>query len=144
MVKSIAHDGRDLTDQPIEIRSGEVMSGVEIVITNRVSILSGALSDSKAAPTNDGTVIVFPEDRTRWSEDSRFVRAARPDRHGRYQIKGLPAGQYLAIALDNVESGVWHDPEFLDSLRARASKVSIADGGEHDMPLKLLAVETHK
>ena len=136
MMKSIGHDGRDLIDQPIELRGGEVISGVEIVITDKVSTLSGQIVDAKDVTTSDATVIVFADDAARWGEDSRRVRTARPDRQGRYQIKGLPAGEYLVIALDAVENGFWNDPEFLESLRARAQKVSVADTGTHDLPLR--------
>lgn len=53
----------------------------------------------------------------KWTLDSRFVRAARPDQQGQFEIRGLPPGEYRAIALDYVEEGIWNDPDYLSELR---------------------------
>lgn len=139
MVKSIVHNGRDLADRPIELSGDEVLSGVEIVITNRVSTVAGQLLDEKGVPVVDATVIVFADDASQWGEDARTVRAVRPDNRGRYQIKGLPAGNYLAIALEYVENGVWNDPEFLESLRRDAQRFTLTDASEQTLALKLVS-----
>ena len=60
--------------------------------------------------------MIFPEDTSRWREDSRTVRVARPDQHGEFSIKGLPPGKYLIAAVDYVQEGQWYDPEFLAEL----------------------------
>jgi hypothetical protein len=88
--------------------------------------LHGALVDEKHAPV-DGTIVVFPEETSRWYQDSRTVRAARPDQHGQFSIKGLPAGNYLIAAVDYVQDGQWYDPEFLGELRRRAERVTLAE-----------------
>jgi carboxypeptidase family protein len=137
-VKSIFQDGRDVTDSPIEMRGGEQMTGVQIVLTNKVSTLVGQLADDKGAPLADGTVIVFADDAEKWSEDSRYVRAARPDQQGRYEIKGLPAGDYLAVAVDYVEDGMWNDPEYLESIRQYGRTVNVTENGTHTIALKLV------
>ena len=45
-------------------------------------------------------LIVFADDPEKWAEDSRWVRAVRTDSQGRYEVKGLPPGEYRAIALE--------------------------------------------
>ena len=142
MVKTIMQDGRDITDTPIERMSGEIMSGVQIVVTNRVSTVAGQLTDDKGLPLTDATILVFADDPEQWAGDSRAVRAVRPDQRGQYQIKGLPAGAYLAIALDYVEDGMWNDPEFLESLRQYAQKLTVADASAQTIALKLVTPET--
>jgi hypothetical protein len=49
----------------------------------------------------------------------------RSDQKGRYQIKGLPPGEYLASAVDYVEDGAWNEPEYLDSLRQYARTLTL-------------------
>jgi len=90
----------------------------------------------------DGTVIVFANDGSKWSEDSRFVRSARPDQQGQFQIKGLPAGEYLAVAADYVQEGMWNDPEYLEGLRRYAQRVALTDGEARSVTLKLTNVDT--
>jgi hypothetical protein len=106
--------------------------------------VSGQLSDEKGLPFVDATVLVFAEDPAHWGEDSSKVRAVRPDRRGRYQVKGLPAGEYLAIALEYVENGLWNDPEFLESLRSHAQRVTVLDGAAHEVALRLIAPDPLK
>jgi hypothetical protein len=125
-LKSVELNGRNLADDPIDVRHGETLNGVRVVLTNRPTDLRGALLDEKKQPA-DGTVVVFPEETSRWHEDSRTVRAARPDQRGEFSIKGLPAGKYLIAAVDYVQDGQWYDPEFLADLRPRAQRLSLID-----------------
>lgn len=101
--------------------------------------VGGQLTDDKGAPLRDGTVLAFPTDADRWFESSRSVRATRPDQHGQWQIKGLPAGEYLAIALDYVEDGAWNDPEYLESLRRYAQKLNVTPDVAQTVTLKIVA-----
>jgi hypothetical protein len=125
-LKAVDLNGRDVADDPIEVRHGETMSGVRVVLTNRPTHVRGGLLDEKQQPA-EGTVVIFPEDTSRWREDSRTIRSARPDQHGEFSIKGLPAGKYLIAALDYVQDGQWYDPEFLADLRPRAERLSLAE-----------------
>lgn len=137
-VKSILHEGHDIADTPMELRSGEELSSIQVVVTNRVTTLTGQLNDEKGTPLTYGTVVVFANDRQKWVEESRWVRAARPDQQGEYQIKGLPPGEYLAVALEYVEDGIWHDAEYLDSIREHAQKLTLREGQSESILLKLV------
>src|SRR5262249_34911081 len=79
VVKAILQEGRDIADSEIEAHTGETISNVQVIVSNRGSSVAGQLVDGKGAPSADGTVIIFAEDAQKWSEDSRFVRSARPD-----------------------------------------------------------------
>ena len=137
-VKAVQHDGRDIIDLPIDPKSGEVMSGVEVVVTDRITTVTGRLSDETNAPVADGTVVVFSTDDTKWFEGSRFVRGSRPDQQGRFQIKGLPPGEYFAVAMDFVEEDTWNDPEYLRSLQNAAQKIRLVDGESQALALRLV------
>ncbi len=138
VVKSILHDGRDVTDTALELKSGETLSGVQIVISSQANSISGQLADDKGAPLLDGTVIVFASDAEKWSEDSRFVRSARPDQEGKYQIRGLPPGEYMAVAVDYVEDGMWNDPEYLESIRRYGQKITFGEADAQTVALTLV------
>ena len=138
VVESIQLEGRDITDEPIEARGGDILSNVQVVVNNNVNIVAGSVTDGTGAATSDGTVIVVADDSGRWVEDSRFVRSARPDQRGAFQIKGLPAGDYLAVALDYVADGSWNDPEYLDSIRRYGQRIKLADSGTQTLALRLV------
>ncbi len=65
------------------------------------------------------------------------MRAARPDQQGQWEIKALPAGEYFAVALDYVEDTAWYDPEYLESLREYAEKLTLGEGASQTIALKL-------
>ena len=140
-VTSILQDGRDIADRPVEMRSGEELTGVQVIVTRRITSVSGQLAPEdnvKNAPISDGTIIVFAEDSEKWGDNSRWVRAVRPDQQGRYEIKGLPPGQYLAIAVDYVEDGQWNDPEYLESIRRFGQRLTLGEGESPVLSLKLV------
>ena len=138
LVKAILQEGRDVTDTAFEMRSGETLSGIQIVLSNRVNSVAGQLVDDKGAPLADGTIIVFAADAEKWGEDSRFVRSARPDQEGTYQIRGLPPGEYLAVAIDYVEDGMWNDPEYLEAIWRYGHKVTLGESDAQTVALKFV------
>jgi hypothetical protein len=138
-VTSVMLDGRDVAEQPFDLRSGETVTGVQIIVTKRITSVSGQIVDGRGAPVMDGTVIVFASDSDRWAENSRFVKSARPDQEGQWRIKGLPPGEYLAVAVDFVEDGQWNEREYLETLRRYGQKLILAEAGSQSISLKLLA-----
>jgi hypothetical protein len=136
-VASIQHDGRDVTDQAIELRSGESWSDVQVIITNRITTLAGQVVDAKGQPTTDGMIVIFAMDASKWGPNSRYVRAARPDQQGQWQVKGLPAGEYHVVALDDVEDGNWNDPDYLASIERYARKITMQEAEAQSVTLKL-------
>ena len=139
-VKSITHDGRDITGAPFEMKSGDTMTDVLVVVTNKVTIGAGQLADDKGAPITDATVIVFGSDAATWTQ-GRFVRATRPDQQGQWRIKGLPPGEFLAVAVDYVEDGQWNDPEYLESLRRYGQKLTLTEADAQTVSVRIVKPE---
>jgi Carboxypeptidase regulatory-like domain len=137
-LKAVMRDGHDITDTPIELKSGERLSGIQVVVTDRVTSVIGQVNDARGAPVSDGTLIVFAADAERWQDPSRFIRAARPDQLGHVQVRGLAPGEYLAAAIGYVEEGMWIDPEYLESIRRVAQKITLGEGETRTIALTLV------
>ena len=135
-LKGIEVEGRDMADLPLPIEHGKTLSGVRVVLTSRPTIIRGALRDEKQNPA-EGTVVVFADDSAKWREGSRAIRTRRLDQRGLFTFKGLPAGDYFLVALDSVQEGQWYDPEFLERLKRRARRVTIADAESKHVDLVL-------
>ncbi len=135
MMKAIFMDGRDVTDQPIEIRS-ENVSGLNVIFTDRISSLSGAVRDSRGTPMAGLTIVVFPSDDKLWTPQSRQILTARTDAAGAYSFAALPEGDYLVIAADDVEPGEWFDPAFLEQRKGDATKLKLGEGEKKTQDLK--------
>ena len=83
-------------------------------------------TDRKGAPM-EAMVIVFAEDQSKWAEDARMVRTVRSDKAGTFRMTAVPPGDYRAVALEYVLDGDWNDPQFLESLRESASRVTLRE-----------------
>jgi hypothetical protein len=136
--QAVLYEGRNIAGKPIDIRDGEVASGIQIVLSNRLTSVTGLLTDANGLAPANGTVLVFADDSERWFQGSRFVRAARPDSKGHYEIKGMPPAGYLAVAVDYVTEFMWNDPDYLESLRPRAVTFTLGDGESQTLPLTLV------
>jgi protocatechuate 3,4-dioxygenase beta subunit len=135
--RAVRLNGVDIIDTGVDIKANEDLAGVEIEMTNIMSNLSGAVLDGRGQPLKDYTVLVFPQDRERWGNGSRYLRSSRPDQDGRFKITGLPPGDYSAVALDYLEPGAQTDPEFLDRLKPKSTPFSINEGETKTLDLKL-------
>lgn len=127
-VKSVYHNGQDVTDIPIEFTPGHTIEGLTVVLTRKLTELSGQILGERNAPDTDATVIAFSQEPDRWTFASRYVRTARPNQDGRYTLRGLPPGDYYLAAVKEAEPGQFQDPEFLESLRPEALGVSLGEG----------------
>ncbi len=137
-LKAILRDGQNLTDQPFALEPGTQMAGVRVVLTQVATAFSGSVRDKSGNAVLDATVVVFPDDDAQWTYQSRFIRTARPDTSGRFEIAGLPAGDgYRVVALQGLEDGQATDPEFLATLRDRSERLTLAEGESKSLDLRL-------
>ena len=127
-VKSISLAGADVTDTPFDFTPGENLTGLVVTLTDRITEISGAVSDSRGQPAADYVLIVFPEDAKLWGAQSRHVATARPNQNGTFSIKGLPPARYLAAVVPSLENGMQNDTTLLQQLRARADSFTLAEG----------------
>ena len=130
---------KDITDTPWNVPTGgQNIPGLTLVITQRVSRVSGTVVDDRGRPTSSASLPVFPDDREQWIPGARTIRAVRPDAGGRFTIAGLPGGSYRAIAREFVEQGQWEDRTFLESIREQAQTFLLTDGGTHSLTLTVV------
>lgn len=135
MLKKITHDNIDITDEALDFRERDV-EDVEVVLTSKVTRLTGAVSDDRG-PVSDCAVVIFSSDPTRWIDRSRFVSVARSAQQGRFEARKLPPDDYLAVALPNVNGSEWMDPEFLEAIRSQATAFTLFEGNSKTLDLKL-------
>jgi hypothetical protein len=83
--------------------------------------------------------VIYADDPNRWGPMSRYVGAARPDQQGQFEVKGLPSGNYLALAVEYLEEGQDRDPEFLQQMRPSATGFQLGDGDRKALGLRIVA-----
>ena len=137
VVKSIHANGKDITDGAIDFRGSEQLN-VQVVLTNRISELSGTVKANGQTVTS-ASVVLFPEDPALWVFPSRRVRTARVDQTGVFRVNSLPpAERYLALAVDYLEQGEFQDPLFLERMKGRATSFTLNEGENKNLDLTLV------
>jgi hypothetical protein len=137
MLKSVIADGRDVTDTPIDLRSGQRLGNITVVFADKLSEINGTITDDRGTPITDYTMLAFPVDSSLWRPQARQIMTARPDQTGKFQIRGLPPGEYLLAAVDPSEQGEWFEPAFLDQHRGGAARITLGDGDVKTHNLKI-------
>ena len=137
-LEAITLDGRDITDEVLALKPGAVTGGAEIVLTTRTTEIDGSVE--AAQQTAPVTVLVYPADRSARDPQSRRVLIRRVDRDRKFRMRGLPPGDYLAVAVPYIWQGEWLDAEFFDKLDPAATRLQLTAGTRSSLNLKVAAL----
>jgi len=127
----------DVGDTGIEVPPNATVDNVIVEMTNHVGEASGHVTEADGSVVRDCFVIVFAQDPMHWTVQTRYLSISRPGADDLYKARLLP-GDYYAVAMADVETGAWTDPEFLSQARDRATKFSIGDGDKKTIDLRLM------
>jgi hypothetical protein len=129
--------GVDVGDTGIDVPPDTTIENVVVEMTNHSSEVTGRVTDADGAVVRDCFVIVFAQDPIHWTVQTRHLGVSRPALDDLFHTRVL-AGDYYAVAMNDVETNAWTDPEFLAHARERATKFSIADGEKKTIDLQLV------
>jgi hypothetical protein len=134
-LKTVTLNGQDITDTGFEFKPGNNITGVVVTLSDKSTDLSGTVRNARGDLSTDYVLVVFPPDPKLWNGQSRYIRTARPNQDGAFSLKGLPPGQYLAVAVDSLENGAQYNPELLQQLRQTAKAFSLSEGQQLTLEL---------
>ena len=97
--------------------AASTLDGDTLVFTDKLTQIAGTVTNQQGDPVTDYTVLAFPIDATLWRPQSRQIMTTRPDQNGKYQLRGLPPGDYYVAMVDPAVQGEWFEPAFLDEQR---------------------------
>ncbi len=126
-VKSATVGGRDVLDASIDLRDTDI-TGVLITLSDEQFALSGTVTVTGGQKADEAIVYVFPADHRAWIENGMNPRRSRSTRvaaSGAYTFSGLPAGDYLAVAVDRADEGNLQDPAFIEALSRLGTRASV-------------------
>jgi hypothetical protein len=136
-LKSVTVQGEDMTDVPYEFKGAQALSDVVIVLTDKLTELSGSVTDTRGRAVTDYVVVLLPGEAKQGAAAMRFTRTIRPDQEGAYRVRGLPPGEYLVAAVEALEQGREWDPEFQGRVRDLGRSVTLREGQSLALDLKL-------
>jgi protocatechuate 3,4-dioxygenase beta subunit len=130
-LKSLTINGSEMTDQVIDLGTGGGIASAEVVVSPKGGTIAGRITSARKTGAMGSSVIVFPQDREKWFERSRFIKVVRASQDGSFRAPSLPPGDYYVaatvIAGESVEATT---SDALDRLLARAARVTLDEGQE--------------
>ena len=135
-LKAITVGGQDVTDSAVDLKPGQNVDNVTIILTDRTTEISGTVRDARNAGMPAISVIAYSSDAAHWRPQSRRIQSVRTDASGAFRIRNLPPGDYLLVATDDVEQGEWFDPAYLQSVSPRGTRIAINEGDRKTQDLR--------
>lgn len=140
VLKRVVYRGRDITGLPLRLGPGDLVRDLRLTITDRVTRVNGTVRDERGSPVADALVIVLPPSSAHWTRGSRRFRTVRTDAAGRYEIPGLPPGEYFAVASIHLEERDAYRREAIDPLLAAAVPFAVAEDSVRALDLAICPV----
>jgi hypothetical protein len=141
-VRSIVMNGRNVMEEPFELEGAD-LGGAVVTYTDRQTQLTLAVQSSRATDFADVAVVTFPADYQKWIQDGMPARRARTvmvGKTGQAVVAGITPGEYLAIAVTADVPVDLQNPQSIQMLAAKATKVSVAEGETRTQMLVLSQV----
>jgi protocatechuate 3,4-dioxygenase beta subunit len=139
-LKSVLFRGQDLVDTPVDFGVNTTVRGIEVVISTTGATVTGRVTDDRGAVVRDYAVLVFPTFRDQWFAGSRWVKSLRARSVSvPFVVTGLPPGDYWVAAIDPPDLGnPIADPDLLESVSSRATRITLGEGQTQDVSLHLI------
>jgi len=96
----------------------------------------GRVLDENQEPVVPARMIVAPEKALQKRLDLFFQVSVSPT--GRFNVDGIPPGQYRLFAWAHVEDGAWLDPNFMRVYEDKGTPVRIEESGSHPIEVPLI------
>jgi hypothetical protein len=137
VLESVRYRERDIIDQDLEASGSQRVTGLEIRITDVATEVGGIVRDAAGTAVPNALVLVSPAAPRYWTPFSRYIGTARTDATGRYLVRGLPAGDYLAVASLHLDESDADRREILKSVARDSSALSLTDRETRALDLTL-------
>ena len=141
-VQSVTLGGKDITDRAFDLQADT--TSLVVTYTDRLSKVSGTVTDARSDVSPTAIVLAFPIDQRRWSgygASPRTLKSALTTRSGDYTFDHLPPGDYYVIAIDPAEADDWKDPATLEALASQAARLTVVAGdAPKTLDLRLKAI----
>lgn len=135
-IQSIRSGGIDVFREGLAISGGGKVE-LEVVLSADAGQVDGVVLDKDDNPSVGARVLLAPEPKLRSRPD--LVQTAIADQQGHYSFQKVPPGNYTLFAWDDLEPGIWWDPDFLKKYETQGEAVTVSANGHATVKQRLLA-----
>ena len=131
-------DGTDVLDTMLEVHTGREIRDIVVTLIDRPTEIAGTLVDELGRPTPEYGIVVFSTDRSLWTKAPRRMSGiVKVSSDGRFNVTGLPPGEYFLTALTDLDPTQLNDPPFLEQLAAVSLRLTLDEGERKVQDLKV-------
>jgi protocatechuate 3,4-dioxygenase beta subunit len=134
-IKSMRMGNADVLTDGLHLRSAPD-STIEIVIGANAGRIEGSVVNTRGETLSNRTVVLVPEVRLRQRND--LYRVVFTDNTGVFQMQGITPGTYKLFAWENVETGAWQDPDFIQPYDGAGRLIRINEGSNENLQLSVI------
>jgi hypothetical protein len=134
-VKSMRMGSADVLNDGLHI-SGPPDTVLEVVIAGNAGRIEGVAVNTRNEPLFNRTVVLVPDIRLRQRSD--LYKVVATDSAGRFRMQGVTPGDYKLFAWENVESGAWQAPEFIQAYENAGRPIRINEGSNENLQLLVI------
>jgi hypothetical protein len=136
-IKSVRIAGQELTDGVLDLSGDQQPSGILQVVLAPGGRIDGVVTEENDAASNS-VVVLVPELRDR-HVSARFKNTTT-DQNGQFALRGIAPGKYKLFAWDDIEPGIWWNPEFLSHYEHEGEEVTIEESAHVSARLHLISI----
>ena len=141
-IKSIRLGDADVLNGALRFRS-QPPDPLDIVIAANPGSVEGRVFNENRDFVPGAVITVFANTPSERLYRTDMYRVTATDTAGRFQLNGLPPGDYKIFAWENVENAAWMDPSFLDAYERRGRTLHIDEGQALTVDLPVIRLLEH-
>jgi hypothetical protein len=135
-VKEVICDGKDYTEQPLDIEAGTKLDDCRVTISSDTATISGMVLDG-GKPVSGLYVVAIPQSLA-LRENPQYTMTETTDSDGQFQLKVIP-GDYFLFAVRPNDQDSYYALDFVERNLASAERVSVKAGDTKTVSLKIAA-----
>lgn len=110
---------------------------LNIVIGTNPGVLEGRVLNDQKQVVPGAAVMLFAESPAARITRTDMFRVSSTDMAGRFQVKGLPPGDYKVFAWEGLDKDVWLDPDFVQN-ESRGQVVHVDEGKNQSVDVPVI------
>jgi hypothetical protein len=135
-VKAADANGIDVLARGVTVSDGAGPQRIDIVVSSETGSLTGTVTNKDDLPAAGATVVLVPSSQIRIQRHE--YKTAPTDQYGRFEVKGLPPGEYTAYAFEKADYDVFTDAEPMHAYTGKGESVSVSANGRQSVELKMI------
>lgn len=135
-VKAADANGIDVLTRGFQVSDGAAPSRIDILYSSESGSVTGTVTNKDDLPAVGATVVLVPSSAVR--QRRKEYEEAPTDQYGRFEVKGLPPGDYTAYAFEKADPDVYEDAEAMRAYAGKGETVSVAANGRQSVELKMI------